>query len=83
MMVTDRYTVYSEGGDMTFIMEERATEVGTEIEVVGFYFGQPTDENTKFYSGITKGIISEEDWHFTYGDMEWDATIMRLKEIER
>lgn len=41
------YTVYSNEGDMTFIMEEE----GNRIEVKGFYFGEPDEELTKQYYG--------------------------------
>ena len=44
------YTVYAEKDDMTFIMEEK-NEVGKrKLSVIGFYFGEPNDENTEDFS---------------------------------
>lgn len=44
------YTVYAEKDDITFIMKES----DHNIEVVGFYFGEPDEEATKEYQGKLK-----------------------------
>ncbi len=41
------YPVYAEHDDITFIMEE--TE--TEVKVIGFYFGEPSDDSTEIFKG--------------------------------
>lgn len=41
------YTVYAEKDDMTFIMEE----ADNYIKVIGFYFGEPSDDCTEKYKG--------------------------------
>lgn len=55
MTRTEIYTVYSEEGDMTFIMEdvwEGEEPVSTECK--GFYFGAPDENLTKTYYGKLK-----------------------------
>lgn len=48
--VREIYTVYSQNGDMTFIMEDS----GNTTSVVGFYYGEPDEESTKeFYGKLT------------------------------
>lgn len=46
-MKNEIYTVYSQEGDMTFIMED----TNNTISVKGFYFGEPNDELTEEYYG--------------------------------
>jgi hypothetical protein len=41
------YTLYSQEGDITFIMEDR----GKSTAVVGFYYGEPDEESTKLFRG--------------------------------
>ncbi len=49
------YTVYSENGDMTFIMRDiYVNGEPKSTEVIGFYFGEPTEENTTLYTGSLK-----------------------------
>lgn len=43
------YTVYAEKDDMTFIMEEKPSETGRTLSVIGFYFGEPNDDDTREY----------------------------------
>ena len=47
------YTVYAEMDDMTFIMED----TDEEIRVIGFYFGEPNEEDTKLFEG---GTVAEK-----------------------
>ena len=47
-------TVYSEKDDMTFIMKSYNEGEKYFKEVVGFYFGEPTKENTEEYYGKLK-----------------------------
>lgn len=53
------YTVYSQEHDMTFIMKEDADNF---VSVIGFYFGEPTEENTKEYAGKLKAVWCDH-WH--------------------
>lgn len=60
-MKTKIYTLYSNEGDMTFIMED--TYKGNQLvstEVKGFYYGEPKDEYTKEYYGELKADLSAE-----------------------
>ena len=41
------YTLYSQEGDITFIMEDKKNKTS----VVGFYFGEPNDEDTREFRG--------------------------------
>ena len=41
------YTLYSQEGDITFIMEDKKNTTS----VVGFYYGEPNDENTREFRG--------------------------------
>ena len=43
------YTVYAENDDMTFIVEEKPSETGRTLSVIGFYFGEPEEGATKEY----------------------------------
>lgn len=55
-MKEEIYTVYASNDDMTFIMKD--TFDGEEIkstEVIGWYYGEPNDEETKYFSGKLKG----------------------------
>ena len=45
--VREIYTVYSQKGDITFIMEDKENTTS----VVGFYFGEPNDEDTREFRG--------------------------------
>lgn len=49
-------TVYSEEGDITFLMKETQDEKGNPIstECVGWYYGAPTEKNTEQYIGKLK-----------------------------
>lgn len=54
------YTVYAQDEDMTYIMEETyRTGKLHSLEVVGFYHGMPTQENTELYRGKTKALYNE------------------------
>lgn len=45
------FGMYCPDYDITFIMEEVHTEKGDTLEVKGFYFGEPNDEDNKtFYN---------------------------------
>ena len=41
------YTLYSQEGDITFIMEDKKNITS----VVGFYFGEPDEEATRIFRG--------------------------------
>jgi len=41
------YTAYSEEADITFIMEDK----GKTTRVVGFYYGEPNEEDTERFYG--------------------------------
>ena len=52
VMKKDIYVIYSKESDITFIMEDICIgddEIETHIR--GFYYGNPSDENTKKYFG--------------------------------
>ena len=53
-MRTEIYTTYAHDTDITFIMEDVWNgEELVSTEVKGFYFGEPSEENTKtFYGGL-------------------------------
>lgn len=54
-MRTEIYTTYAQDTDITFIMEDIYNKDNELIstEVKGFYYGEPTEENTeKFYGGL-------------------------------
>ena len=44
--MTNRYEVYAGHDDMTFIMEETIENGKTKLSVIGFYFGEPSEELT-------------------------------------
>jgi hypothetical protein len=44
--MTNRYAVYAGHDDMTFIMEETTENGKTKLSVIGFYFGEPSEELT-------------------------------------
>lgn len=52
------YTAYAAENDMTFIMcdtyENASKEKLLSTEVIGFYFGEPTEEATKEFPGSLK-----------------------------
>ena len=58
-MKKELYSVYAESADMTFVMEETYTEKGELIstDCVGFYYGEPTEEDTKFFKGKLKATF--------------------------
>ncbi|VIG16530.1 Uncharacterised protein [Clostridioides difficile] len=41
------YTLYSQEGDITFIMKD----CSNSTSVIGFYYGEPNEEATKKYIG--------------------------------
>ena len=47
------YTAYSASADMTFILKDTLDNDGTpyRTEVIGFYYGEPDEENTRRYMG--------------------------------
>lgn len=53
------YGMYCPDYDITFIMEEVRTEKGGTLEVKGFYFGEPNDEDNKTFYNDT---IAELDY---------------------
>ena len=58
-MSTKIYTVYSEEGDMTFIMEDvldGENPIATECK--GFYYGEPDAELTREYYGHLSAMYS-------------------------
>ena len=50
------YATYAPHTDTTFIMQDEINEHSdpTSTECVGWYFGEPTEENTQFYIGKLK-----------------------------
>ena len=55
--MTNIVEYYSENGDITFLMKEIWDgENPVESEVVGFYYGEPTKENTEYFKD--KGVVS-------------------------
>ena len=60
-MKKELYAVYAREYDMTFIMEETTDKKGecVSTEVVGFYYGEPTEADTKFFKGKRKAKF---DW---------------------
>ena len=50
------YTAFAERDDITFILKDTLNENGDPIstEVVGWYFGDPNEESTRFFIGQTK-----------------------------
>ena len=44
------YTIYAKDDDMTFIMEKKRSNGKETLSVVGFYFGEPNDSDTKEYT---------------------------------
>ena len=55
-MRRETYTTYAAPTDMTFIMEDTFNEsnelIGTEC--VGWYYGDPTEDETKYFNGRLK-----------------------------
>ena len=45
------YTVYAEKDDLTFIMQDTEREGKTIVKVIGFYYGEPSEELTEEYTG--------------------------------
>ena len=58
-MKKELYAVYADRDDITFIMEETTNENGDLIstECVGFYYGEPTEKDTKFFKGKLKATF--------------------------
>ena len=54
-MKEEIFATYAADSDITFIMRD-ITENGEprSTEVVGWYYGEPTEENTAFYIGKLK-----------------------------
>ena len=54
--ITEIQTAYSKEADMTFILKETTSSDGDPIstEVVGFYYGEPHEWNTRNYLGHLK-----------------------------
>ena len=50
------YSVYARNDDITFVMEETTDKNGNPIstECVGFYYGEPTEEDTQYFKGKLK-----------------------------
>ena len=50
------YSVYAKNDDITFVMEETTNENGEtlSIECVGFYYGEPSEEDNQFFKGKLK-----------------------------
>lgn len=56
-VIKDVYSVYSEEGDMTFIMEDiidKTNESFISSEVKGFYFGRPSNKDDQYFYGKLK-----------------------------
>jgi hypothetical protein len=55
-MKKELYSVYAKEDDITFVMEDTINENGkiTAVECVGFYYGEPTEEDTRFFKGKLK-----------------------------
>lgn len=54
--ITEIQTAYSKEADMTFILKETTSADGDPIstEVVGFYYGEPNEWDTRNYLGHLK-----------------------------
>ena len=54
--VTEIQTAYSKEADMTFILKEITSADGNPLstEVVGFYYGEPNERDTRNYLGHLK-----------------------------
>lgn len=54
--ITEIQTAYSKEADMTFILKETTSADGDPIstEVVGFYYGEPNERDTRNYLGHLK-----------------------------
>ena len=52
-MQEEIYTAYAEDNDMTFILKDTLNDDGTpyRTEVIGFYYGEPDEENTRQFMG--------------------------------
>lgn len=60
MLKQDIYTIYDAKSDMTIIFEDNYKEETREVvstEIKGFYYGKPTEENTKQYHNKLKAIF--------------------------
>lgn len=52
MSNVETYAAYSPEYDMTFIVKETTTNDNKIlVEVTGFYYGEPNDEDTKMFDG--------------------------------
>ena len=60
-MKKELFAVYAREYDMTFIMEETTDKNGELIstECVGFYYGEPSEEDNKYFKGKLKANF---DW---------------------
>ena len=54
--ITEIQTAYSKEADMTFILKETTSMDGDPIstEVVGFYYGEPNERDTRNHLGHIK-----------------------------
>lgn len=54
--ITEIQTAYSKEADMTFILKETTDADGDPIstEVIGFYYGEPNEQDTRNYLGHLK-----------------------------
>ena len=55
-MKKELYPIYAPSADITFIMEDTLNKNGDTIftECVGFYYGEPTDGDARFFKGKLK-----------------------------
>ena len=60
-MKKELYSVYAREADMTFVMEEITDKNGecASVEVVGFYYGEPSEKDTQYFKGKRKAKF---DW---------------------
>ena len=63
MSNVETYAAYSPNYDMTFIVKETTTDDNKiQVEVTGFYYGEPNDDCTRIFDG--KGSQNLKFKHF-------------------
>ena len=62
--VVDVIPIYNSSHDITILLEQtKVNDVITKDEIIGWYHGEPNDEDTKLYSTEYRGkYVAEYKW---------------------
>lgn len=61
MKTKERYTVFADEADLTFIMQDTYIDGKYKsTEVIGFHYGQPNEKSIAWFSGKTKAEFIDD-----------------------